>query len=321
MNTLTFKDVKLAISKYCGRAGKCADDETVSVFALEVMQQLLYMGEYGSLRTWEFFTNNGMITVPSDLELPLKVKIDRSVENVMDKFYNFYNHTTLDHCVPFEKGLVEDINPYYTQFDLPPCGAHILAVPYCDEAEDAHLIINGLDEYGKEVYYPHDGQNIKGEYLSITKRCPAYTQTKFSKITGIEKTETNHYVRLYWYKPETGEKGLLGEYRPKDLHPSFRRFRVLGGKCKDWYKVTILGRIRLFDSYADNDIVPFSNIRAIKLMAQQLQNEDNNELKAAQYKNQRIEQTLNSENNYKRTTSQPADVLHVVSAGNIFNLI
>ena len=56
-------------------------------------------------------------------------------------------------------------------------------------------------------------------------------------------------------------------------------------------------------------------------MAQQLQSEDNNELDAAQYKNARIEQTLNSENNYKRTTSQTVDHVHVVSAGNIFNLI
>lgn len=321
MNALSFKDVKLAIAKYCGKAGKCADDETVSLFAIEVMQQLLYMGEYGGLRTWEFITHNGMITMPQDMELPLKVKIDKTVENVMDKFYDFYSHTTLDHCVPFEKGLVEDPNKYFTQFDLPPCGAHIIALPYCEEAEDAHFIINGIDEYGKEVHYPHNGVMLKGEHLSITKKCPAYTQTKFKKITGIEKTETNHYVRLYWYRPETGEKGLLGEYRPKDIHPSFRRFRVLGGNCKEWYRVTILGRIRLFDSYSDNDIVPFSNIRAIKLMAQQLQSEDNNELDAAQYKNARIEQTLNSENNYKRTTSQTVDHVHVVSAGNIFNLI
>ena len=143
----------------------------------------------------------------------------------------------------------------------------------------------------------------------------------FSKITGIEKTKTVHYVRLYWYKPETGEKGLLGEYRPGDQHPSFRRFRVIGKQCRDWFKVTILGRIRLYDSYSDNDVIPFTNIRALKLMAQQLQNEDNNELEAAQYKNARIEQTLNDENNYKRTPSQPVDHIQVVSAGNIFNLI
>ena len=321
MNALTFKDIKLAIAKYCGKAGKCADDDTVSLFALEVLQQLLYKGEYGNLRTWEFFTHSGMITAPLDLELPIKVKIDKTVENVMDKFYNFYSNTTLDHCVPFEKGLVEDPNRYYTQFDLPPCGANILALPYCKESESANFTISGIDEFDKEIYYPHNGENIKGEYLTITKDCPKYTQTKFKKITGIEKSETNHYVRLYWFIPETGEKGLLGEYRPKDVHPSFRRFRILGYNCKSWFKVTILGRLRLFDSYSDNDLVPFCNIRAIKLMAQQLQNEDNNELEAAQYKNARIEQTLNDENNYKRTTSQTVDHVHVVSAGNIHNLI
>lgn len=321
MNTLTFKDAKIALAKYCGKAGKCADDEVVSLFVIEVLQQLLYKGEYGNLRTWEFFTHNGMITAPPDLELPIKVKIDRTVENVMDKFYNFYSNTTLDHCMPFERGLVEDPNRYFTQLDLPPEGAHILAIPYCEEAEDAHFIISGLDKYGKEIYYPHQGNTIKGEYLSISNNAPKFTQAVFSKVTGIEKTKTVHYVRLYWYKPETGEKGLLGEYRPGDQHPSFRRFRVIGKQCRDWFKVTILGRIRLYDSYSDNDIIPFTNIRALKLMAQQLQNEDNNELEAAQYKNARIEQTLNDENNYKRTPSQPVDHIQVVSAGSIFNLI
>lgn len=321
MNVLTFKDAKIALAKYCGKAGKCADDETVSLFVLEVLQQLLYKGEYGNLRTWEFFTNNGMITAPVDMELPIKVKIDRTVENVMDKFYNFYSNTTLDRCVPFEKGLVEDPNTYFTQFDIPVGGARILAVPYCEESDDANFIISGLDQYGKEIYYPHNGELHKGEYLSIKKTVPKYSQASFSRITGIEKTVTNHYVRLYWYRPETKEKGLLGEYRPGDKHPSFKRFRVIGSTCKDCFKVTILGRLRLFDSYADNDIIPFSNIRAMKLMAQQLQNEDNNDLEAAQYKNQRIEQTLNDEHNYKRTPSQTTDHVHVVSAGSIFNII
>ena len=97
MNALTFKDIKLAIAKYCGKAGKCADDDTVSLFALEVLQQLLYKGEYGNLRTWEFFTHSGMITAPLDLELPIKNGQQIQVDYVGKNLANYDSMLVLSH--------------------------------------------------------------------------------------------------------------------------------------------------------------------------------------------------------------------------------
>lgn len=318
---ITFGEAKEALKKYIGKAGKCPTDEGADLFVKEVIQELLFRGTAGSLRKWEFITQNGTFTAPSDLELPIKMRVGAEVGNVMDKFYEFYDQNTLADCSPCEGGLVEEINQYYTAYDIPCGGARILAVPLCKEDCDANFVIQGLDKEGKQVHMPHKGEQVHGERLSISKEAPKFTAQTFTRITGIEKTLTKNYVRLYYHIPETGERGFLGEYKPGDTHPSFRRFRVVGMSCEKCFKVTILGRIRFCDKYYDNDIIPISNLRALKLMAQQLQAEDNDDIQTASYKNQRIEQSLTNENHYKRTAQAPVDFLHALSPGALKNLI
>lgn len=318
---ITFKEAKNLLAKYAGKSGKCPDDDEVGLFVKEVIQQLLFRGASGNLRKWVFITQRGMFTAPPDLELPIKMKVEGKAGNVFDKFYEFYDQSTLADCTPCEEGLVEEVNPYYTQFDLPYGGARILATSMCNEAEDAHLLIQGTDEHGKEIYMPHKGERFKGEYLGINKEKPRYTKKTFTRITAVQKTPTKHYVRLYWYNPESGDKGLLAEYKPGDTNPSFRRYRVASLSCEECFKITVLGRIRFSENYHDNDIIPISNIRALKLMAQQLQAEDNDDLQNAAYKNQRIEQALDNENQYKRTPQATIDFFGPTSPGSIKNLI
>lgn len=324
---ITYQQAREAIAKYAGKAGKCAKELEVDYFVKEVIQELLFRGANGNLRKWVFYTQNGMFTAPPDLELPVKVNIGetsnfyKQAPQVYDKWYEFYDQSTLADCNPWEEGLVEEINNYFTAFDLPECGSRILAVPFCQEDEDAQFIIQGIDDCGKEIYMPHKGERFKGEVLSISKQSPKYTQKVFTQITGIQKTPTKHYVRLYSYNPETQEKSLLAEYKPGDTNPSFRRFRVLSQDCSRCFKVSLLGRIRFCEHYHDNDIIPISNLRALKLMAQQIQAEDNDNIQIANYKNQRIEQSINSENQYKRTPEAAVDTALVVAPSSVKNLI
>ena len=321
---ITFGEAKKAISKYAGKSGKCTDSEEVELFVKEVIQQLLFRGASGNLRKWVFCTENGCFTAPPDLELPVKMRIDGAVSrasSVFDKFYEFYDQSTLQNCTPCEDGIIEEPNIYFTSFDLPKGGARILAVPLCKEESDAHLLIQGIDPKGREVYISHKGEKLKGERLSILKEKPRYTKASFTKITGIEKSKTKNYVRLMWFCPETNKKGLLAEYKPNDTNPSFRRFRVVGLDCSKSFRITILGRIRFCENYHDNDVIPISNLRALKLMAQQIQAEDNDSIQTASYKNQRIEQTLQNENFYKRTPQAPIDFYLETSPGSIKNII
>lgn len=336
---ITFGQAKKELARYAGKAGKCRDDDQVDLFVKEVIQQLLFRGANGNLRKWVFLTQNGMFTAPPDLELPLKIKIDGEVASSFDKWYEFYDNNTLSNCVPCEEGIFEEPNVVFTAFDLPPHGARILAKPICKEAlgspesnsfcppdtsdtpEEAHFVITGRNEFGEEVFMPHKGTQLKGEYLSINKFKPKFTQTCFTAITGIEKTVTNHYVDLMWFDPHTKLTGLLGKYKPSDTHPSFRRFRINGLACDRCFKVTILGRVRFCENYHDNDVIPISSLRGLRLMAQHLQSEDNDDIQTADYKNKRIAQVIQDENNYKRTTSATIDFFRETSPGRIPNII
>lgn len=323
---ITFGDAKNLLAKYAGKAGRCNTDIEVPLFVKSVIQELLNRGANGSIRKWQFYTQNGTITAPPDLLLPLKIRIDGPCGgfqgNVYDKFYEFYEEATLTDCQPWEKGAVEDINNYFTQYDLPTCGARVLAVPRCKEDEGAHLILSGSDTEFKDIWMPKsDGTKNKGEYLTIDHSKNRYTAATFTSFTAIEKTVTKDYVRLYWHIPETGEKGLLTELRPNETRPSFRRYKILGIDCNIAYKVSVLGRVRFFDNYADSDIIPITSIRALKLMAQTLQADDNDNVQVSGYKESRVDRVIDTENRYNRTPQATVDFCAETAPSGIKNII
>lgn len=324
---ISFAEAKKLLAKYAGKAGKCDTDVEVPLFVKSVIQELLNRGANGSVRKWQFYTQNGTITAPPDLLLPIKIRIDGPCGSAMqgfvyDKFYEFYDESTLQDCQPWEKGAVEEPNNFYTQYDLPLCGARILAVPRCNEAEDANLVIQGTNLENQDIWMPlKEGGKKKGEHLSICKAQNKFTEATFVSISGIEKTPTKDYVRLYWYIPETGMRGILAEFRPNETRPAFKRFRILGVDCNAPFKVTILGRVRFFDNYADSDIIPITSIRALKLMAQTLQADDNDNVQVSSYKESRVDKVLDTENRYNRTPQAKVDFEEATSPGSIKNLI
>ena len=336
---ITYGEAKKIVAPYAAKAGLCPDEEAVNLFLKEVIQELLFRGSNGGLRKWVFRSNSGFFTAPSDMELPIKVRFEDTIAHqnayhhdgmihgghsgfVYDKWYEFYDQSTLNDCMPAEKGLVEEPNLYFTAFDPPACGARILVVPYCEEDKDAHIIVRGYDECGRKVFVQHKGnRDFAGEHISISKDPAKYSKTKFTKITGILKTPTKHYIRIYAYDPATNKMDFLAQYKPTDTTPSFRRFRIVGRKCNGCMKITVLGRIRFCDNYHDNDIIPISNIRALKLMAQAIQNEDNDNNESAAFKNQRVEQVLINESNYTRTAQSPVDFFVHTAPGNMKNMI
>ena len=174
---------------------------------------------------------------------------------------------------------------------------------------------------GRDVFVGHQGENLHGEYLSISSFDPKFSTTRFKSITSVQKSETKNYVKLFWFKPETRESGLLAEYKPFEVSPLYRRFILQGGNYSSCcYKVSVLGRVRVLERYHDNDIIPIENIRALKLMAQNIQSTDNDNVQVAEYKDQKLDQTIKNEVGYKRTPSQILDWAMVNSGRSIKNM-
>jgi len=76
---ITYGEAKRFLSPYAGNAGIGASSSGVDFFVKQVLDYLLISGQHGNLRTFCFTTNKGCITLPYELEVPLKVKIDSEV--------------------------------------------------------------------------------------------------------------------------------------------------------------------------------------------------------------------------------------------------
>ena len=321
---ITLGQARNAIAEYAGKSGKCADSEDVRLFVLEVMQRLLHRGAHGNLRKWVFCLSNACFSAPLDMEVPLKVKIDGYPDTVWSKWYEFYDVHNADlSCDEFKTGLSEEVNDYYTIYDLPAAGARIAVVPLETEADDAYITIQGIDGNGRDVFTTCNGCRIHGERLLISRETPVFSRTRFTKITGVEKSITCNYVRLYWQEIAAGQiagRGLLAEYKPTDVHPSYRRFHVPNAKWDCAVKVTVLGRVKVIEYRHDNDILPITNFAALRKMAQLMQAEQNEKINLANYHERGIDKTIEDENEYNRSGQDPFDFVFATSPGAIENL-
>lgn len=323
---ITLGQARIAVSRYAGKSGKCPESEDVRLFVHEIVQRLLHRGAHGNMRKWCFHAYNGCFTAPNDMEVPLKFKIDGYPEAVWSKWYEFFDVFSSDLCdLSYQPGLYEEVNPYFTAYDIPYPSAYVAVVPL-DTEQSKYITIQGVDINGKEIFTTFNGRQIHGERLLISRENPTFTTRSFAKITGIEKDRTCNYVRLYWQtynldaKQVTG-RGLLAEYRPTDTHPSYRRFRVPGiqNSCA---KITILGRVKdMTDFYHDNDILPITSLGALTKMAQLIQAEGNDNIQVATFHENTIDNIIENENQYYETGYEPFDFFFPMSPGANENLM
>lgn len=322
---LTAGEAKKIIAQFAGRGGKCPDDNEVNLFLKEVLQYLLNAGEYGNLRKFCFIAEKGCFTAPYELETPLKAKIENQVSAVWDRWFEWYSTRDIDGCTIAGSSILEEPNYYPIVHDLPIGGSHVGALAFCSEGPGAHIIVRGEDPTGTPIFTVHKGVQIEGEYLSLVKNEIRFTNVKFGKITQIIKsgsavgedfTRTNGYVQLLAYNPQTQTRRFLAGYSPIETKPQYRRFRLHTKDCGPRVKVSILGRIRIKDTYDDTDILPFDNIRALKLAAQASNADYNQDVAVAQAKDQLLDKIVEQENQMKRPqVGQPIDVFTGTSAG------
>lgn len=300
--SLLYADAKKILARYVGTGGTCPDSDKLDLFCRKVFQTLLWSGTYGSVRKYCFNAIAGCITLPYELEIPLKVKIEGRIGTVWNKWYEFYNVHDLEGCLPAPNALREEPNYFCTVYNLPNKFCRVGVVGTTDEKDDAHVIISGKDPSGREVITNHKGVQITGEYIQIRKNQLSYSQVVFGEITAVQKSITNGYVQLYWYRPEINLRGFLSEYSPFEENPEYRRFK-LTSPCEPCLKISILGRIRLKERYADTERIPFDNIMALELAGQAANSSFNNDEQMAAAKETHMVASLNKEATYK--TPQP----------------
>lgn len=319
---LTFGQAKEILRQYASRAGRCSSDDALNLFVLQILQYMLFSGAYGNLRKFTFNAVRGCFTVPHELETALKVKIDCEVGSVWDKWFEWHNDRDLEgKCFPAGEALYEEPNRYPTVYDLVyPSRVGVLGI--CDESCDAHVIVTGEDPTGREIFTTHKGEQISGEYLTITKGQIKFTTVEFGKITGILKSKTKGYVQLLAVNPTVGKTYFLSDYTPLEEKPAYRRYKLTSKNCARLLKVSVLGRIRLKEAYADTDFIPFENLYALQVAGQSINLQYNNDVQGAQAKDQIMQDLITRENEYKRVENgQPMEVFKALSPGAVKNIV
>lgn len=321
--SLTFGQARRILAQYAGKGGKHPDTQEAYDFTIQILQYLLITGAHGNERKFVFNAVNGCFTAPYELEVPLKVKIDRRVGSVWSQWYEYHSSKELNGNGVFGgDALFQEPDYFPTVYDIPSTGARIAVQGTCEEAEDAHVIIQGKDTTGREVFTVHGGQEVSGEYLSIQRGNQRFSNVVFGQITGVTKTRTNGYVQLYWLSPSSNTKGFLADYSPIEEVPSYRRFKFTSQICPALAQLSVLGRIRLKQAYADTDRIPFENLYAIQIAGQAVNKQYGDDVATAQAKDQFMQELLTRENEYKRPTNgQPIECFHLTSPGSIKNIV
>ena len=315
---LTYGEVKKFLSKYAGSGGKCPDSEATDLFVRKVLQYLLFNGGNGYIVKMCFSARNGCFTVPHEVEAITHIKLEGEVGNVWNMWKEFSSIAILPGCMPCEKAAYEEPGYFPTDFDLPSTGGRFGVQARDIEDPTSHVIVQGIDLTGREVYTKHEGKQVKGEYLTLDYKEPIFSTVRFSKITGVTKTKTKGYVTAYAHDDK--QIHFLSDYTPNETIPAYRRYR-LHTPSNGIVKVSALARLRLKDSYADNDLVPFETYATLETAAITLQAMYNKDFNAAQAGQNFLDTMIRKENVFKtQSTHNVMEISRVLGSGNIRSL-
>lgn len=323
---LTFGEVRKLVAPYTGAAGKCADDPEVAIAARQVMTNLLYSGSTSAIRKLCIIAFEGCVALPPEVEVPLKVRIDHQVSNVWNKWFSFHSSgqkfegTPTSPCFTASEVLVEDGSETPLAYDIPSGGSLIGIRATCDEDPEARITIAGKDPTGREIYTTFRGDKVVGEQFTFNKNTILYGKVIYGQVLGVIKPKTNGYITAWAVDPVTKNQKFLADWSPSETTPMYKKYKILSRQCAAASHISLLCRVKLKDTYADNELTFFDNELAVTLSAQRIQGELNNNLEVANYKRQAVENVLEQEAGYKKISGMPVDVYYPMSAGRIRNI-
>lgn len=321
--SLTFGKAKELCQPYCGVSGKSFESRELHDFTIKALQYLLITGSPGGEKLFDINTGKGFFTAPYELETPLKLLVNGRVGNAVNKWFEFRSKpNNCDRFLECADLIIENTDTFYTAYDGPEefqVGVKATQNAECDKC----FIASGQDITGREIFTQHKGASISGELLEIPENCAMikWTNTFFTKITGITKSPTKGYLSCYW-RDRRGTIGYLSDYAPVEEVPSYRRFQLNIPSCPEYAKISIIGRTRLKEAYADNDRVPFDNFYNIEVAAQQIQSQLSKQPELALQQHGFLKELVELENTHKKLNNGlPIEQFFYTSGGTIQGIV
>jgi len=145
------------------------------------------------------------------------------------------------------------------------------------------ILIQGLDQNGRQVYSQDNNANVQGEFITFTEAGP-YSANTYSELTGIQKDVTIGEVQIWQSDPIWGVQELLLTMEPGETTAWYKRYylNALPRGCasfnkpcpapanpgypyppKEWVLVTGLVKLDLVSVMYDTDYLLIQSLEAI----------------------------------------------------------
>jgi len=317
----TFGKAKKILQPYCGLSGKAFDSPELDEFTRKVLEYVIITGSPGAEMLFELCSAKGQVTLPYELQTPLKVLVNGRVGGVMDRWFEFRSRpNNCDNYIECGDLLIENPNPYFTVYDG-PSEFQIGVKGNLAEKSDAYAIFSGFDITGREIFTQHHGRPVSGEHLDVVCNQITWSNVYFSKLSGFVKSRTNGYVTAYW-RDRRGNQGFLSDYSPVDEAPTYRRLKLNIPNCPEYAKLSIIGRTRLKEFYAENDRIPVDTLYSIEVAGQQVKAQGTNQTKLAQANDGFLQQLVERDANHKNVNNgKSIEVFYHTSGGTIKGIV
>jgi len=218
--------------------------------------------------------SNRCVALPDEVEQVLAVNISGRPSQTHDKYWDFnLNGPGLD-CNEQSTFDWVDKMAFATRTD-PTAGFEVVA--YLDSAADnnAAVRVYGYDTANRWIVSTEGGETVDGFLVPTVYGTPMPNPDAplLARITRVSKAVTKGFVRL-----QTLDGTVLGDYRPYETEPQYRRIR-LSKKCT-WAR--IMFKKKFFELRTMSDLIPLHSPRAVVLMVQALKKFDEDRLKDGQ---------------------------------------
>lgn len=255
--------------------GTC-DDALKGQVLNAVAQRVFEFGKFvGMVQRIAFCHQSSCITLPYNVESVLEMSgpCGQPV-NIRNSWYEFLPggpwqqercNKWADLTVP--RGIV------CTAYDI--CGSKYIRV-YADlpEADDAQILIQGLDENGFRVRTLVDGVWIDGELIDLINGSPQLSTKLWTKIESVQKPLTTGTVQIYMVDPDdtATNQGLLAIYQPSETIPNYQRLYMpcLCASGDHPKHIVLLVKMKYVPMVLDTDLFPITSYSAVMFLCQSM---------------------------------------------------
>lgn len=179
-------------------------------------------------------TQDCIVTLPDDVETPLSANVGGFPADFRNKWFEFHmNGPGTECCQQSCYVNVQDQGFFPTFRDIVSEDSRLLAVGE-DSFDDGVVIrVYGYDKNEKWIMTKNPDDTLSDGFDVPIFHTSLPVEDRIKRITRISKPATRGWVRLVALDNSSDAGAMIGEYRPYETEPQYRRMKVSGPGSDD----------------------------------------------------------------------------------------